>query len=122
MGRPHCGLLVLEGSLQAGTGLTFYNLIVIGEGGNGFKLKEGRFRLVVRQKFFTQRRWHSCPEKLWVPHSWRLSRPGWMGPWAAELVGGTPARSRGWDWVGFKVSFNPSHSVIPTKGRRSADM
>jgi len=27
--------------------------------------------------------WHSCPEKLWMPHSWRHSRPGWMGPWAA---------------------------------------
>jgi len=24
-----------------------------------------------------------CPEKLWMPHPWRCSRPGWMGPWAA---------------------------------------
>jgi len=53
---------------------------------NGFKLKEGRFTLDVRQKSFTQkavRPWHSCPEKLWVPHLWRHSRPGWTGPWAA---------------------------------------
>ena len=38
---------------------------------NGFK-KEGRFMLDVRQKFFTQkavRPWHSCPEKLRVPHA-----------------------------------------------------
>ena len=21
--------------------------------------------------------------ELWVPHPWKLSRPGWMGPWAA---------------------------------------
>jgi len=38
--------------------------------GNGFKLKEGRFRLAVMKKFFTQgvvRSWHCCPE-LWVPH------------------------------------------------------
>ena len=24
-----------------------------------------------------------CPERLWMPHPWRCSRPGWMGPWAA---------------------------------------
>ena len=38
------------------------------------------------KKFFTQRAvrpWHSCPEKLWVPHPWRCSGPGGMGPWAA---------------------------------------
>ena len=60
-------------------------------------LKEKRFRLDVRRKFFTQRAvrpWHSCLEKLWVPHPWSHSRPGWMGPWAAELLGGT-ARGRG---------------------------
>jgi len=52
----------------------------------GFKLKERRFRLNVRKKFFTQRAvrpWHSCPEKLWMPHPWRHSVPGWMEPYAA---------------------------------------
>jgi len=36
--------------------------------GNIFRLKERRFRLGVRRKFFPQRAvrsWHSCPEKLW---------------------------------------------------------
>jgi len=23
-----------------------------------------------------------CPEKLWIFHPWKCSRPGWMGPWA----------------------------------------
>jgi len=40
------------------------------------------------------------------------SRPGWMGPWAAELVGGRPAHSRGWSWMDLKVLSNPSNSMI----------
>lgn len=42
----------------------------------------------------------------------QLSRPGWMGPWAPWAVGGSPAHGRGWHWVIFKVTSNPSHSVI----------
>ena len=40
--------------------------------GNSFKVKEGRFRLDIRKKYFTVmevRCWHSCPEKLRLPHS-----------------------------------------------------
>ena len=43
------------------------------------------------------------PREAVVPHPWRRSRPGWMGPWAAELLGSSPAYSMGWDWVGFEV-------------------
>lgn len=25
-----------------------------------------------------------CPEMLWMPHPWRYSRAGWMGPWATS--------------------------------------
>jgi len=76
---------MLSSTLRSQTGeLTFLN-----DCGNGFKIKEGRFRLDVKRDF-TQgvvRHWHSCPEKLWVPHPWSCSRPGWMGPWAAWAAG-----------------------------------
>jgi len=61
-------------------------------------------------------RWHSCLEKLWVPYLWRYSRPGWMGSWAAELVGGCPAHSRGLGLDDFRVPFQPKpfcDSMIP---------
>jgi len=70
--------------------------------------------LDVRKRVFTQRvvrPWHCCPE-LWVPHPWRCPRPGWMGPGQPELLGGSPAYSRGWDWVGFKVPSNLNQSRI----------
>jgi len=83
--------------------------------GNGFKPKEGKFRLDVRKTFFTQRmvrQWHSCPEKLWVPHPWRCQgQVGW-GPGQPQLEGDSPAHTRGWNRVGFKVPSNLSHSII----------
>lgn len=51
-------------------------------GGNGFKLKEGRFWLDVGEKSFpvnATRPWHCCPEQLGMPCSWRCSGLGWMG-------------------------------------------
>jgi len=63
-----------------------HDLIVIGQRGMALNKKEGRFKLDVRRKLFTERAvrlWHSCPDKLWVPHLWRHSRPGWERPWAA---------------------------------------
>jgi len=37
--------------------------------------------------YFIVRPCHSCPEKLWMPHPWRQSRPGWMGPVLTWPVG-----------------------------------
>jgi len=65
-------------------GLAMKNVLQRSRGGV-FKLKERRFRLNVRRKFFLQRTvrpWHSCPEKLWVLKA-RLD-----GAWAAQAGGG----------------------------------
>jgi len=48
--------------------------------------------LDIRRKFLTQRMmrcWHSCLEKLWVPHPSMHSGPSWMGAGQPELVGGS---------------------------------
>ena len=58
-----------------------------------------------------------CPERLWMPHSWRCSRPGWMGPWAAwssiKCGGWRPCLWQGgWSFVILEVPSNLGHSVI----------
>ena len=44
----------------------------------------------LRRKFFTQRvvaYWPGCPRRLWMPHPWRNSKPGWTWLWAAWSAG-----------------------------------
>jgi len=79
--------------------------------GNSFKPKEGRFRLDIGGNSEAVRCWHSCPEKLWCPTPGvAQGQVGW-GPGQPELVGGSPAHSRSWSWVGFKVLSNSNSSM-----------
>ena len=47
-----------------------------------------------------------------VPHPWRRSRPGWMGPWAAWADGGQPCPWQGLGPRGLWAPSNPNHLVI----------
>jgi len=53
------------------------------------------------------RRWHCCPEKLWMPHPWWHTRPGWVGHWAACSGRGQPAHSSGLGLSGLSGPFQP---------------
>jgi len=80
--------------------------------GNGFKLKERIFELDVREAILHSEDGEALaqlPIEAVVPHPWRHSRPGWMGPWAAELVGGSPAHSRG-IWTGWFLRCLPNQA------------
>jgi len=65
-GRPDCSLSVPEGACKKAREGLVTRACSDGTLGNGFKWKEGRFRLDIRKKFFTVRvvrHWHRLPRE-----------------------------------------------------------
>jgi len=65
--RPYCSLQYLKGAYKKDEDKHFSRACCNRTRGNGFKLKEGRFRLDIRKKFFTVRvvkRWQRLPREV----------------------------------------------------------
>lgn len=76
--------------------------------GNGFKLKEGKYRLDARKKSFTQKvvkHWHRLLGEAVGSPSLGVLKTRLDGAW------GSADQSWGWDWGGFKVLSTPRFSV-----------
>ena len=84
--------------------------------GNDFKLIQGRFRLDIRRKFFTQRvvtHWNRLSKKVVDAPSLEAFK-AWLDVALGSLVWwlATLHIAGGWNWMSIVVLFNPGHFMI----------
>ena len=84
--------------------------------GDGFKLRQGRFRLDIRSKFFPQRvvtHWNMLPkEAVDAPslEAFKARLDVALGSLVCWLV--TLHIAGGWNWMSIVLLSNPGHSMI----------
>ena len=107
MGRPCSSLSVPEGAYKKDGKNIFSRACCDRARSNGFKLREGRFRLGIRKKFFTMRvvkHWNSLPREV-------VEAPS-LETFKARLDGALSHLQAGWTGWPPKVPSNPKHSMI----------
>jgi len=110
------GRIGRECSQKAGEGI-FTRAGNDGTRGDGFKLKEGRFRSDVRKKFFTTRMvrpWNRLPREAVDMPSLEMFKAGLDGA-LSNLVWQKVSlpMAGGRNEMTYKVPSNPNHSMIP---------
>jgi len=64
-------------------------------------------------KLFIQCTGTGCPERCWMPHPWRHSHSGWMGPWPTWCSCRCACSMQGsWTRWPLKVPSNSNDSMI----------
>jgi len=94
----------------------FFSTSRDGTWGNGFKLKEGTFRLDLRKKFLTLRLvrpWPRLPREAVAAPSLAVLKARLGRAWSTLLWWkGSLPMAGGWDWMICEVLSNPNHSMM----------